>query len=77
MYTTEQAEGAWPNGTRVIKAHKNKGDSHDIGALATVIGSYKSPENNMIAYFLIWDDTPGLPSCCMHVDGRLRLAESA
>jgi hypothetical protein len=73
FYTTEQAEGAFPNGTRIEKIQSDETDSHRNGAKGKVIGSmgnkstsitistkYGSRISNYI-YFVEWDDTPDIP----------------
>lgn len=64
FYVTAQAEGAFPNGCRVIKKEKKEGDGHDVGARATVIGSMKAPEGGRSKvtyfYFVVWDDMPSV-----------------
>jgi hypothetical protein len=59
-FTTNQAPGAYPNGTRVVKLASDDGDSHKDGDLGTVIGSLLAPKLG-ICYFIEWDDSPGLP----------------
>lgn len=56
-FTTDQAEHALPNGSRVEKAAGEPGDAHPIGSLATVLGSVSHPSVGM-AYFVEWDDMP-------------------
>jgi len=34
-----QDEGEWPKGTRVRKTHSNHGDTHQDGALGTIVGA--------------------------------------
>ena len=34
-----QDEGEWPKGTRVRKAHSNHDDTHQDGALGTIVGA--------------------------------------
>jgi hypothetical protein len=60
-YITDQADGALPNGTRVVKCTFEKGDKHAIGDLATVIGSIRHPTDPRMFYFVEWDDMPGVP----------------
>ena len=64
VFTSQQVEGALPNGTRVRKCAHEDGDAHKLGALATVIGS-TGPiifrGRNTIGYFVEWDDMPGIP----------------
>lgn len=77
---TDQAEGAWPNGTRVMKLLTTEAaESHSPGALATIIGSVAAgkllPEWPDIKYMYccIWDDAPGVPQIC--ADFKLRRVE--
>lgn len=58
-FTTEQAAGAWPNGTRVQKKNSKTDDGHADGALGTVLGSIGA--GGLLGYFVEWDDRPGLP----------------
>jgi len=60
-----QALGAIPNGTRIVKAAIEIGDSHKIGALGTVLGSLSSPPAMRVdfpdvdyVYCIEWDDSP-------------------
>jgi hypothetical protein len=57
------------NGTRVAKVKSAYGDAHQDGAAATILGSLRDPESGRIAYFVEWDDLPGLPVAI--VDSRL------
>lgn len=61
-FTRHQADGAIPNGTRIIKVHDEPGDAHPRGALGTVLGSMVSPPEvahlSEFAYFVEWDDMP-------------------
>jgi hypothetical protein len=59
LHTTAQAKGAWPNGTRCRKVKSAKGDTHNDGALCTVLGSVR--DGSLLGYFVEWDDFPGLP----------------
>ena len=66
VFTTEQAPGAWLNGTRVAKCQSAPGDAHQDGALATVLGSMGPADVDdghgpSYAYFVEWDDHPGVP----------------
>jgi hypothetical protein len=57
IFTREQAPGALPNGTRIVKVQTEKGDAHPIGARATVLGSMAAP-NVGLGYFVEWDAKP-------------------
>ncbi len=39
LFTTRQARGAWPNGTRIAKTNSVPVDTHSDGARGTIIGS--------------------------------------
>lgn len=66
-----EAEGAIPNGTRILKVASYSGDASDVGERGTVLSSLDVPEDmkndpvtgNPIkyAYFVEWDHTPGVP----------------
>ncbi len=64
-----EAEGAIPNGTRIIKNAIEVGDGHKVGALGTVLASHgplgfknrEGVERTDYGYFIEWDDTPGVP----------------
>lgn len=59
VFTRAQAEGAIPNGTRVVKVLVEKGDTHPLGAKATVLGSAVVPEMpGRFGYFVEWDTHP-------------------
>lgn len=62
MQYTGQAEGAIPNGTRVVKIVSDPGDYHSIGAKGTVrgsIGPTQFEEHGMVyGYWVQWDDVP-------------------
>jgi hypothetical protein len=58
VHTQDQADGALPNGTRVKKVTFEKGDSHPIGSLATVLGSLESGIEPPYLYFIEFDDMP-------------------
>lgn len=57
LIVVAEAPGAWPNGSRVVKAAYEPGDRHRVGALATVIGSV-GPFLGLYGYFVEWDDDP-------------------
>ena len=64
LFTREEADGAWPNGTRIVKTLTEKGDGHQRGALGTVIGSIQAPVDVAqkydagYFYFVEWDSDP-------------------
>lgn len=79
VFTTNQAPGAWSNGARVVKCQSAPGDAHQDGAPATVLGSMGpvavGGHPPAYAYFVEWDDYPGLP---VGIAGwRLRRVENA
>lgn len=39
VFTRRQSAGAIPNGTRIVKAEAEEGDSQPVGTLGTVLGS--------------------------------------
>jgi hypothetical protein len=66
-YTTRNAPGALPAGTRVTKALDEPGDTHHIGDEGTVLGSIAMPEGEVfvtpfgpvkIFLFVEWDSDP-------------------
>lgn len=77
VFTRDQAYGAWPNGSRVRKAAVHEGDAHQVGALATVIGSVGPLDHPVLglafAYFVEWDDVPGVAVLIANHSGRLEL----
>jgi hypothetical protein len=64
IFTRNQAEGALPKGSRVVKVKSEAGDAHPIGSLATVLGSIPVPppldKASLYFYFVGWDDNPGV-----------------
>lgn len=66
-----EAEGAIPNGARILKVASYSGDASDTGERGTVLSSMAVPEDmttdpvtgNPIkyVYFVEWDHTPGVP----------------
>jgi len=75
LYVTNQAVGAFPNGSRVRKVTSDPGDTHKIGDQARVIGSVgPAPEfGGEYGYYVNWDDMPDVP---VFIRGR-KLALSA
>lgn len=64
LVITEEAPGAWKNGTRVAKVKDDPGDTHTLGAPATILGSVgpMTVEGRKVyGYFVEWDDCPGIP----------------
>ena len=72
-YTDNQLPGArYPNGTRVVKIMVDDlSDTHQLGAVGTVVGSIGHPQVGN-AYFVGWDDDPNRPT--MAVEKKLGLA---
>jgi len=63
--TRDQAEGAWANGTRVMKTKQDPGgDFTKPGALGTVLGSLHAPQAGY-AYFIEWDHAPKVAAFCV------------
>jgi hypothetical protein len=56
-FTTMVAPGAYPNGTRIMKATSEDHDCHPNGSPGTVLGSILHPKEG-IAYFIEWDARP-------------------
>lgn len=49
-------------GARVKKCNTKGNDTHQDGALATVVQRMgPAPETQMVGYFVHWDDLPGIP----------------
>jgi hypothetical protein len=66
IFTSQEAVGAFPNGTRIKKHSSEDEDGHADGELGTVVGSLgpMQPEpkfNCKYGYFIEWDTTPGVP----------------
>ncbi len=59
IYTTNQEPGAILNGTRTEKVTSAVDDAHRDGAQGTVLGSVRPRIG--YAYFVEWDDMPGVP----------------
>ena len=80
-YTTNQAEGAIPNGTVVEKIRSDETDTHKDGALAIVVGSIgpyhmiqgKIP-GPLYGYWVLWADMN--PTCPVFIAGhRIRIKD--
>lgn len=56
-FTRDTAPGAIASGERVVKIESEKGDAHDVGAGATVLGSISG--GGLLLYFVEWDAKPG------------------
>ena len=65
VFTTKEAPGALRNGTIVEKVNSEPGDRHQDGAQGTIMGSVGPVDVPGIptryAYFVVWDDMPGVP----------------
>jgi hypothetical protein len=59
LHVRDEAPGALRNGSRVRKVRSEPRDTHQDGALATVLGSIEAPgAGDGIGYFVAWDDAP-------------------
>lgn len=58
-YTTDEAPGAYPNGTQIVKVKTEKGDANPIGTRGKVIGSMT--DGKVLGYFIEWETSPGVP----------------
>jgi hypothetical protein len=69
IYTNDQAEGAWPNGTRVVKTRSDSTDGHQDGAEGVIIGSIGPAKGRVFlegmpikyGYWVHWDDMKNIP----------------
>lgn len=57
VFTTDQAPGCLPNGTRIEKTTYEPGEHQRMGQTGTVLGSVTVPEKGP-AYFVEWDSMP-------------------
>lgn len=55
-FSRAQAQGAYPNGTRIVKVNSEPGDSTKDGTNGTVLGSLVFDGQSL--YFIEWDDKP-------------------
>jgi hypothetical protein len=55
-FTRQQAQGAIPNGTRIVKCGTIPGDTREDGAPGTVLGSIG--HGPLMLYFVEWDSAP-------------------
>lgn len=62
QFTTDEAPGAWRNGTKVSKVGSVPGDAHQDGARARVLGSIGPTPGRLYGYFVEWDDMPDVPT---------------
>lgn len=67
VFTREHAPGAYPNGTRITKAHEEPGDATPLDTPGTILGSLDgliveaySPDGARVrhVYFVEWDTRP-------------------
>lgn len=58
QFTTAQAEGALPNGTRIRKVRSEPNDANRDGATGRVLGSLAA--RGLLGYFIEWDAMPRL-----------------
>jgi hypothetical protein len=67
-FTRHQAEGAIPNGTRIVKARGESGDATPLGVGGVVLGSLagghlgeRAPDGTLVeyGYFVEFDNRPG------------------
>lgn len=65
-----EADGAIPNGNRIIKCNSEEGDMNEDGATGTVLSSIATPADMLAEeefkdkpffYFVSWDSDPGMP----------------
>jgi hypothetical protein len=65
-----EADGAIPNGSRVIKCNSEEGDMNKDGTTGTVVSSIATPEDMRAEeefkgieffYFVRWDSAPDVP----------------
>ena len=65
MFSRDQAPGAIANGSRIVKTWDERGDTHKVGSLGTVLGSIAADEATakiapgvQFFYFVEWDAHP-------------------
>lgn len=86
VYADDQADGAWHNGTRIVKTRKIDAEEVTaVGAKGTILGSMDIPadaiaeqlgrglEGVKYGYFVLWDDKPNMPTFC--IDQKLGLIQ--
>jgi hypothetical protein len=69
-WTEEEAPGALPNGTKIVKVAADPDDMRPLGATGVVIGSLGPVnlpgwEHVKYGYFVRWDDAPEWPTAVM------------
>lgn len=61
-FSRHQYERAkFKNGTRIVKAVMEEGDTHAVGSLGTVLGSIGAPGMVDVGYYVEWDEHPRSP----------------
>jgi hypothetical protein len=69
-FTRDQADGAWPNGARIIKVKGDQdagggSDTTANGTTGVILGSVFIPEATPgVFYFIEWDDKPLIAIGC-------------
>jgi hypothetical protein len=58
-YCDEDAPGAIPRGTTIVKVASEKGDANPVGTKGKVLGSMG--DGTRIGYFVEWETMPGRP----------------
>ena len=56
MFSDKQAQGAWPNGSKIVKTVFREGDLTPMGTVGTVLGSIASQSENGFLYFIEWEN---------------------
>ncbi|MCK1670337.1 hypothetical protein [Bradyrhizobium sp. 150] len=59
VFTTDQAPGAIPNGTPIVKVFSEERDANPVGTTGVVLGSMSDGERT--GYFVEWQTMPGVP----------------
>lgn len=78
-FTRDQAEGAIPNGSRIVKCNSEEGDAHVDGTPGIVLGSFMAAAadtsglGNVICYFIEWAPKPRIAIGTLHF--KIRMAE--
>ena len=59
-FTRNEELGAIRNGLRIVKVMSEPGDTHPLGAMGTVLGSFRHPKApaGLVLYFIEWDANP-------------------
>jgi hypothetical protein len=72
-FSENQAEGAWANGSCVVKNGSDPGgDLTPDGIKGKILGSLKTPDGRY-GYFVEWDNKPKMPIFC--VEEKMKLLE--